>query len=72
MSRSGSGFSTPTSGFARLPPIVTNESDREFLQVLNEYIELELGKVDPSDDEQRYIVYKTAFNKVILLNSSFY
>ncbi|XP_053374865.1 clathrin heavy chain linker domain-containing protein 1-like isoform X2 [Mercenaria mercenaria] len=65
MSGTGSGYSTPVSGFMKLPPIVTSESDREFLRVLNEYIELELGKVNPDDDEQRYIVYKTAFNKII-------
>lgn len=64
MSESLSGLSTPVSGFTKLPPIVTNEADREFLRSLNEYIELELGKVDPNDDEQRYIVYKTAFNRV--------
>jgi len=43
---------------------VNSESDRQFLRALNEYIEQELGKVDGDDDEQRYIVYKTAFNKV--------
>ncbi|XP_060559629.1 clathrin heavy chain linker domain-containing protein 1-like [Ruditapes philippinarum] len=65
MSDTGSGYSTPTSGFMRLPPIVTSESDRQFLRVLNDYIEVELRKVNPEDDEQRYIVYKTAFNKII-------
>ena len=64
MSDSQSGYSTPTSGFAKLPPIITNDADREFLRLLNDYIEMELGKVDPLDDEQRYIVYRTAFNKV--------
>ncbi|XP_052766378.1 clathrin heavy chain linker domain-containing protein 1-like isoform X2 [Mya arenaria] len=62
---SSSGYTTPSSGFSRLPPIVTSESDREFLRALNEYIQQELGKVDATDDEQRYIVYKTAFNKII-------
>lgn len=62
---SQSGYSTPTSGFSRLPPIVTNELDREFLRTLTEYIELELGRVDSDDDEQRYIIYKTAFNQII-------
>ena len=65
MSRPSSGYTSPTSSvFSRLPPIVTSESDRQFLRALNEYIEQELGKVDGDDDEQRYIVYKTAFNKV--------
>ena len=59
-----SGISSPTSGFSRLPPIVTSENDRQFLKGLNEYIELELEKVNSNDDEQRYIIYKTAFNRV--------
>ena len=59
-----SGISSPTSGFSRLPPIVTSENDRQFLKGLNEYIEFELEKVNSNDDEQRYIIYKTAFNRV--------
>lgn len=71
MSDTGSGYSTPTSGFMKLPPIVTSESDRQFLRILNDYIEIELRKVNPEDDEQRYIVYKTAFNKVTLIFHTF-
>lgn len=57
--------SSPTSGFTRLPPIVTSEIDRQFLKGLNDYIEQELEKVNSDEDEQRYIIYKTAFNRII-------
>lgn len=57
--------SRPTSGFARLPPIVTSELDRQFLKALNDYIEQELEKVNSDEDEQRYIIYKIAFNRII-------
>ena len=56
--------SSPTSGFTRLPPIVTSEIDRQFLKGLNDYIEQELERVNSDEDEQRYIIYKTAFNRV--------
>lgn len=72
MSEYQSGHTTPVSGFSKLPPIVTSEIDREFLRCLNEFIELELGKVDPNDDEQRYIVYKTAFNRVWISTGHLY
>ncbi|KAK3591625.1 hypothetical protein CHS0354_013809 [Potamilus streckersoni] len=57
--------STPTSKFVPLPPIITNNTDRQFLQGLSSYIDHEMTKVDTNDDEQRYIIYKTAFNKII-------
>ncbi|KAL5008618.1 hypothetical protein ScPMuIL_014199 [Solemya velum] len=61
-----SEYSSPTtSGFAKLPPIITQDSDKVFLSELNNYINHELLKIDPDDDEQRYIVYKTVFNKII-------
>jgi len=71
MSETDSGQSTPVSGFSRLPPIITSDIDREFLLSLNEDIEQELSKVDRVDDEQRYIVYKTGFNRVCKLLNYF-
>ena len=59
-----SGTSSPTSGFSRLPPIVTSEVDRQFLKALNDYIEQELKNINTDEDEQRYVIYKTAFNRV--------
>ena len=50
-----------------LPPIIANERDRQFLIALNHHIDLELGKVkDRYNPEQRYAVYKSAFNQVQL------
>ncbi len=47
-----------------IPPIITNEKDRSFLVALNQFIEKELEKVDEESPEQRYTVYKAAFDKV--------
>lgn len=49
-----------------VPPIITNERDREFLVALNAHIDSELQNVDKSSAEQRYTVYKVAFDQVIL------
>ncbi|KAK3092772.1 hypothetical protein FSP39_007068 [Pinctada imbricata] len=56
--------STP-GGFPKIPPIITSELDRAFLVHVNEYIEEELRKVDSRDPEQRYIIYRNVFNKII-------
>ena len=58
---------TPTPSYYKLPPIITTESDRIFLNDVNSFIDSELGKIDHLDEEQRYLVYKAVFNKVILL-----
>ena len=47
-----------------VPPIITNERDREFLIDLNAHIDLELSKIDRTVPEQRYTVYKAAFDQV--------
>ena len=47
-----------------IPPIISNEKDRDFLIQLRGFIENELAKVDNDNEEQRYIVYKAAFDKV--------
>ncbi|XP_076441678.1 clathrin heavy chain linker domain-containing protein 1-like isoform X2 [Babylonia areolata] len=65
MSSFSSRSSTPTSGLSKLPPIITNEADREFLYELNGFIDRELNKINPQSEEQRYLVYKSVFNKVI-------
>ena len=64
MSRPSSGASTPVSGFYKLPPIITTEADREFLNGVNAFIESEINKLDHVDEEQRYIIYKAVFNRV--------
>ncbi|XP_048734570.2 clathrin heavy chain linker domain-containing protein 1-like [Ostrea edulis] len=64
MSQTSSRASTP-GGFPRIPPIITNESDRVFLCDLNDYIESEIQNVNSEEAEQRYIVYRDAFNKII-------
>ncbi|XP_046338249.1 clathrin heavy chain linker domain-containing protein 1-like [Haliotis rufescens] len=53
------------SAFSKLPPIITSEADRDFLHELSSYIDREMGKIHSDDEEQRYIVYKGVFNKVI-------
>ncbi|XP_022335234.1 clathrin heavy chain linker domain-containing protein 1-like isoform X2 [Crassostrea virginica] len=64
MSQTSSRASTP-GGYPKIPPIITNESDRVFLLDLNDYIEDEIIKVNSKEAEQRYIIYRNAFNKVI-------
>ena len=74
------GYIDTMSGRKNLPPIVkspqpltssmvSNERDRDFLNKLNFFIEKELGKIDRDDEEQRYIVYKAAFDKVNTLSN---
>ena len=47
-----------------VPPIIASEKDRDFLVGLNGYIDKELAKVDRNNPEQRYIVYKSSFDRV--------
>ncbi|XP_012942238.1 clathrin heavy chain linker domain-containing protein 1 [Aplysia californica] len=65
MSRPSSASDTPVSGFYKLPPIITTEADREFLSDVNSFIDAELSKVNHLDEEQRYLIYKAVFNRVI-------
>ncbi|GFR74762.1 clathrin heavy chain linker domain-containing protein 1-like [Elysia marginata] len=62
---SRSSSATPTPSYYKLPPIITTESDRIFLNDVNTFIESELSKINQLDEEQRYLVYKAVFNKVI-------
>ncbi|XP_033734726.1 clathrin heavy chain linker domain-containing protein 1-like isoform X1 [Pecten maximus] len=57
--------STPTSKYPKIPPIITNEVDRRFLQDLSEYIDYEMARINTEEDEQRYIIFKTVFNRII-------
>lgn len=53
-----------------LPPIISSERDREFLISLNASIDEELTKVkDRYHPEQRFMVYKSAFDQVSLFLS---
>lgn len=56
--------STPTTTYSRLPSIPTTNADRSFLKDVNSFIERELRKVNSSEEELCYLVYKAAFNKV--------
>lgn len=48
-----------------VPPIIANEKDRSFLINLNKSIDEELGNAkNRYNPEQRYVVYKSAFNQV--------
>lgn len=62
-------MSSPRSNLASphpvLPPIVSTERDRDFLVTLNGQIDHELTQVDRQNPEQRYIVYKAAFDRII-------
>ncbi|BFZ11554.1 hypothetical protein BsWGS_14593 [Bradybaena similaris] len=57
--------SSVNTSYYKLPPIITRERDREFLQDVSAFIETELREVNDKDPEQRFLVYKAAFNKVI-------
>ena len=57
-----------TSPHPVLPPIVSAERDRDFLVTLNAYIDKELTKIDSHHPEQRYIIYKAAFDRVSYLD----
>ncbi|ESP02815.1 hypothetical protein LOTGIDRAFT_93131, partial [Lottia gigantea] len=49
-----------------LPPIISNGGDRLFLAEINNYVEREVTKLgDQVDEEQKYLIYKAVFNKVI-------
>ncbi|XP_021366978.1 clathrin heavy chain linker domain-containing protein 1-like isoform X2 [Mizuhopecten yessoensis] len=63
-SRSSTPTST-TSKYTKIPPIITNEVDRRFLQDLSEYIDYEMSRINTEEDEQRYIIFKTVFNRII-------
>jgi len=54
-----------------LPPIVTSEKDRQYLHQLSQYISFELRSIDNTDQEQRYIVYKDAFDKVCTIKMKY-
>lgn len=60
LSRSG----TPVNTLPKLPPIITSEIDRSFLLDLNDYIKYETEKLTIGDDDQKYTIYKSVFNKV--------
>ncbi|XP_063429604.1 clathrin heavy chain linker domain-containing protein 1-like isoform X2 [Mytilus trossulus] len=61
LSRSG----TPVNCLPKLPPIITSEIDRSFLLDLNDYIRYETDKLAHGDDDQRYTIYKSVFNRII-------
>ena len=65
-------FASPrseTSPYTLLPPIVSSEKDKYFLIGLNSFVEEELGKVkDRYNPEQRFAVYRSAFNQVRYTN----
>ena len=65
MSRSTtpSSFSGVTSGYTKVPPIL-GTIDRAFLIELNDYIDHEMDKINSEEAEQRYIIFKTVFNRV--------
>lgn len=50
-----------------IPPIITSETDRRFLTGLDKWIESEMSQINQADPEQRYVIYKEAFDKVISL-----
>jgi hypothetical protein len=49
-----------------LPPIITNEKDRQFLAELNDWTQCEISKINELDTEQCYAVYREVFSKVSL------
>lgn len=67
MSQSVSPPRSPSTGFIKLPPIISNDLDRKFLTNLSEYIERELSEVNPDDPGNRFVVHQAAFNKVQFL-----
>ena len=57
----------PGSGGKRVLPPISSDTDRQFLEKLQEAIDAEIVRLncpDTGPDEQRYIIYKDAFNKV--------
>ena len=52
-----------------LPPIITNERDRVLLTNLNQFIKDELRNTDEESVEQRFIVFKDAFDKVRMIHN---
>ena len=61
---SGSRPSSASSNNHALPPIITNETDRQFLATVTSYISEELDRVNATDTEQVFVVYKGAFDMV--------
>lgn len=53
------------SAYTVLPPVITNEADRVFLHELNQYLDREMGRIDPDSAEQKYTVHKAAFDRII-------
>jgi hypothetical protein len=47
-----------------LPPIVTNEKDRQFLVEVSGWLEKELSIINQNDIEQCYTVYRQVFSQV--------
>uniref|UniRef100_A0A2C9K8R8 Translin-associated factor X-interacting protein 1 N-terminal domain-containing protein n=1 Tax=Biomphalaria glabrata TaxID=6526 RepID=A0A2C9K8R8_BIOGL len=64
MTSSGRSTPTPSNRYSPLPPI-KSKIDREFIDDLNMFIKAELCKIKTDDEEQKYLVWKAAFNKVI-------
>lgn len=56
--------SSASSNHHVLPPIITNEKDRQFLATVTSHINDELDRIDPNDGEQVFVVYKGAFDMV--------
>ncbi|XP_072031866.1 clathrin heavy chain linker domain-containing protein 1-like [Amphiura filiformis] len=58
----------PGSGGKRVLPPISSEVERQFIQDLQENVYVEMARLncpDQGPDEQRYIIYKDAFNKLI-------
>jgi len=56
--------SSASSNHHVLPPIITNEKDRQFLTTVTSHINDEMDRIDPNDGEQVFVVYKGAFDMV--------
>ena len=55
------------SGGKRVLPPISSETERQFIQDLQDNVNVELARLncpEQGPDEQRYIIYKDAFNKV--------
>ncbi|KAI0227916.1 hypothetical protein LSAT2_021627 [Lamellibrachia satsuma] len=57
--------SSASSNHQVLPPIITNEKDRQFLATVTSHINDELDRIDLHNGEQVFVVYKGAFDMVI-------
>ena len=59
----------PGSEGKRVLPPISSDTERQFIQDLQESVNVEMARLncpDQGPDEQRYIIYKDAFNKVRL------